>query len=139
MFVEENRPENNNNDVTEKEHIPSDSYNFTPSDDNKREDLTETITTDEITAVRDDNHNESEKAESSFEVSEKSVPNHGDGTFYSRNADGVPANGYEWDESNEKLIINYENCMECGACRIACKHIQWEYPKGTKGIMYKLG
>lgn len=50
-----------------------------------------------------------------------------------------PAKVYEWDENNEKLIINYENCMECGACRIACKHIQWEYPKGTKGVMYKLG
>lgn len=50
-----------------------------------------------------------------------------------------PAKVYEWDETNEKLIVNYENCMECGACKISCPHIQWEYPKGTKGVIYKLG
>lgn len=50
-----------------------------------------------------------------------------------------PARVYEWDENNDKLIVNFENCLECGACKIACKHIQWEYPKGTKGVTFKLG
>lgn len=52
-----------------------------------------------------------------------------------------PANVYEWDEENEKLIVKYENCLECGACRIACEKqcLKWEYPKGTKGVKFKLG
>lgn len=52
-----------------------------------------------------------------------------------------PAHVYEWDEENKKLIIGYENCMECGACRIACEHkcIDWNYPKGTKGVTFKQG
>ena len=52
-----------------------------------------------------------------------------------------PAKVYEWDEENNKLIVNFENCLECGACRIACEKnsLKWEYPKGTKGVMFKLG
>lgn len=52
-----------------------------------------------------------------------------------------PAKVYEWDEENKKLIVNFENCLECGACRIACpkQSLKWEYPKGTKGVMFKLG
>lgn len=52
-----------------------------------------------------------------------------------------PANVYEWDEANSKMIVNFENCLECGACRIACtkKCLGWEYPKGTKGVIFKQG
>lgn len=52
-----------------------------------------------------------------------------------------PANVYEWDSANKKLIVNFENCLECGACRIACSKqcLKWEYPKGTKGVTFKLG
>ena len=52
-----------------------------------------------------------------------------------------PAKIWEWDEKNEKMIINYENCLECGACRIACEEhcIDWNYPKGNKGVTFKQG
>lgn len=52
-----------------------------------------------------------------------------------------PAHVYEWDEDCERLIIGHENCLECGACRIACeqKCIEWQYPKGTKGVTFKQG
>ena len=52
-----------------------------------------------------------------------------------------PAQVYEWDKDKNMLIVNYENCLECGACRIACekKSLQWEYPKGTKGVTFKKG
>ena len=52
-----------------------------------------------------------------------------------------PANVYEWDEDNKKLIVGYENCLECGACRIVCekKCIDWKYPKGTRGVTFKQG
>lgn len=50
-----------------------------------------------------------------------------------------PANVYEWD--GRRLIVNYENCLECGACRIACETstLEWQYPKGTKGVTFKQG
>lgn len=50
-----------------------------------------------------------------------------------------PADVYEWDEESKKLIVNFENCLECGACRIACESssLDWEYPRGNKGLMYK--
>ncbi len=52
-----------------------------------------------------------------------------------------PANVYEWNENLQKLVVNFENCLECGACRIACSKqcLKWEYPKGTKGVTFKLG
>lgn len=50
-----------------------------------------------------------------------------------------PASVYEWD--GRKLVVNHENCLECGACRIACEScsLGWEYPKGTKGVTFKQG
>lgn len=52
-----------------------------------------------------------------------------------------PANVYEWNEEEQKLTVNYENCLECGACRIACSKqcLEWKYPKGTNGVTYKYG
>lgn len=52
-----------------------------------------------------------------------------------------PANVYEWVEDEQKLLVKYENRLECGACRIVCekKCIEWEYPKGTKGVTFKNG
>ena len=52
-----------------------------------------------------------------------------------------PANVYEWCEEDGILRIRYENCLECGACRIACERqcLDWEYPKGTKGVTFKQG
>lgn len=52
-----------------------------------------------------------------------------------------PAHVYEWDEENKKIIVGYENCLECGACRIACerKCIGWDYPQGNKGVSFKHG
>lgn len=50
-----------------------------------------------------------------------------------------PAGVYEW--AGDKLIVNHENCLECGACRIVCETstLKWEYPKGTKGVTFKQG
>ncbi|MBQ2644538.1 4Fe-4S dicluster domain-containing protein [bacterium] len=52
-----------------------------------------------------------------------------------------PAGVYEWDNNEQKLIVKYENCLECGACRIACakKSLIWKYPKSNFGITYKQG
>jgi ferredoxin like protein len=48
-----------------------------------------------------------------------------------------PAQVYDCDSG--EMIVNYENCLECGACRLACEHINWQYPRGTKGVMFKHG
>ncbi len=52
-----------------------------------------------------------------------------------------PAGVYEWLESENRLLVKYENCLECGACRIMCEKnsLKWEYPKGTKGVTFKKG
>lgn len=49
-----------------------------------------------------------------------------------------PADVYKLDE-NEKIIIGYEACLECGTCRICCDFIDWKNPKGGYGICYRYG
>jgi ferredoxin like protein len=53
-----------------------------------------------------------------------------------------PAEVYQWDQ--DRLKIRFENCLELGACRIACQTIGngaliWAFPRGTKGIQYRYG
>ena len=52
-----------------------------------------------------------------------------------------PAKVYSINEETNKLMIEYENCLECGTCRICCPKdaISWEYPKGSKGVSYRFG
>ena len=46
-----------------------------------------------------------------------------------------PANVFAWSTINDKLIVGYENCLECGLCTIGCPYgsIQYEQPKGGMG------
>ena len=50
-----------------------------------------------------------------------------------------PADVYNYDSESDKIVVQYENCLECGACRIACpkKAIDWEFPKSGCGIILK--
>ena len=50
-----------------------------------------------------------------------------------------PADVYNLDKLSGSIIIQYENCLECGACRIACpkKNIEWHYPSSGCGVVYK--
>ena len=50
-----------------------------------------------------------------------------------------PANVYNVDEVTKETTVQYENCLECGACRIACPYgtIEWEYPESGCGVVYK--
>jgi ferredoxin like protein len=53
-----------------------------------------------------------------------------------------PAQVYAWDLDH--IRIQFENCLELGACRVACDQIgrralSWEYPRAPKGIAYRLG
>ncbi len=53
-----------------------------------------------------------------------------------------PAEVYHWE--SDRLRISYENCLETGACRVACQAIGqralvWAYPPGARGGQYRLG
>ncbi|MNC48408.1 Electron transfer flavoprotein-ubiquinone oxidoreductase [compost metagenome] len=52
-----------------------------------------------------------------------------------------PAEVYSWDEAAKVNHVAYENCVECGTCRIACAsdNVAWVYPKGGYGISYRFG
>lgn len=50
-----------------------------------------------------------------------------------------PADVYTLDNTTNEIIVQYENCLECGACRVACEKgaISWEYPEGGCGVVFK--
>jgi ferredoxin like protein len=52
-----------------------------------------------------------------------------------------PAKVYEWEAHLKKVIVNYENCIECGACRMLCPfdNIACDWPKGGFGVQYRFG
>ncbi len=52
-----------------------------------------------------------------------------------------PAKVYEWEAAHKKVIVNYENCIECGACRMLCPfdNIKCDWPDGGFGVKYKFG
>jgi ferredoxin like protein len=52
-----------------------------------------------------------------------------------------PAKVYVWEESQKKIILSYENCIECGACRMLCPldNIECHWPRGGFGVQYKMG
>jgi len=48
-----------------------------------------------------------------------------------------PAEVYLWNKEENRIDIRYENCLECGACRVACENIDWSNPIWGAGIVYK--
>lgn len=51
-----------------------------------------------------------------------------------------PAELYTLDKSGE-VQVNYEGCLECGACMIACasEALTWHYPRPGYGVQYRFG
>lgn len=52
-----------------------------------------------------------------------------------------PAKVYEWNKEQKKIAVSYENCIECGACRMLCPfdNIACHWPRGGFGVQYKYG
>ncbi len=51
-----------------------------------------------------------------------------------------PAKVYVLNEDNGECIINFDNCVECGTCQVACpEYIKWKNPHGVFGLSYKYG
>ncbi len=50
-----------------------------------------------------------------------------------------PAQCYERIEG--KLVFRYEDCVECGACDVACDQgsVTWTMPRGPYGMRYRFG
>ena len=46
---------------------------------------------------------------------------------------------YELNERQE-VVVNWEGCLECGACMICCDKgaLSWDYPRGGYGVQYRL-
>ena len=52
-----------------------------------------------------------------------------------------PASCYT-EEGNGRISLITDGCLECGSCRILCSdhgNIEWEYPRGGHGILFKFG
>jgi len=50
-----------------------------------------------------------------------------------------PAGLYQWTGS--EMSFDHAGCLECGACRVVCpkKALEWNYPRGTFGVMFRYG
>jgi ferredoxin like protein len=53
-----------------------------------------------------------------------------------------PAEVYHWEADH--LRISYENCLETGACRVACETmgnhaLVWAFPAAGRGVHYRFG
>lgn len=49
-----------------------------------------------------------------------------------------PSNVFTWNTEDEKLIIAYENCLECGACKSGCpyENVDFRNPNPGYGVNY---
>ena len=48
-----------------------------------------------------------------------------------------PSNVFNWSLLNDELLITYENCLECGACKMGCPYevIKYSHPKAGFGVV----
>ncbi|MDO5437803.1 MAG: 4Fe-4S dicluster domain-containing protein [bacterium] len=52
-----------------------------------------------------------------------------------------PAGVYNREDGSGIPVVDYENCLECGTCRICCPYnaIEWNYPCNASGVRYRFG
>ncbi|MFQ5407774.1 MAG: ferredoxin family protein [Anaerolineales bacterium] len=52
-----------------------------------------------------------------------------------------PANLYHLQSDGETVFVDYEGCLECGACLIVCRDdaLSWQYPRAGHGVQYRFG
>ncbi|NCO35691.1 MAG: hypothetical protein AUJ92_20390 [Armatimonadetes bacterium CG2_30_59_28] len=53
-----------------------------------------------------------------------------------------PAEVYKPNPNDSHLVTaHYENCLECGTCRVMCEQegIEWRFPNGSMGVKYRYG
>lgn len=45
-------------------------------------------------------------------------------------------------EGDRSVTLITDGCLECGTCRVICtefRNVDWEYPRGGFGILFKFG
>lgn len=51
-----------------------------------------------------------------------------------------PAKVYDLNKETGECIVNFDNCVECGTCQVACPdYVKWKNPNGGFGVAYKYG
>lgn len=50
-----------------------------------------------------------------------------------------PAGCWRVEDGHIELVV--DGCLECGTCRIVCewKNVDWNFPRGGFGILFKFG
>lgn len=46
------------------------------------------------------------------------------------------------EEGDGRVTLITDGCLECGTCRVVCAtldNVEWEYPRGGYGILFKFG
>lgn len=52
-----------------------------------------------------------------------------------------PAKCYQLNDRGQVTIVS-DGCLECGTCRVLCEatgEIEWNYPRGGFGVLFKFG
>ena len=46
-----------------------------------------------------------------------------------------------WRLEEGKVDVVVDGCLECGTCRVVCTpgNVDWDYPRGGYGILFKFG
>ena len=46
-----------------------------------------------------------------------------------------------YQKEKNRIVFSWENCVECGSCRIVCPTgaVTWNYPWGGFGVCYRYG
>ena len=52
-----------------------------------------------------------------------------------------PAEVYSWNEERQQVHVEFEGCLECGTCTLACQEgtLQWRHPQAGFGVQYRFG
>lgn len=53
-----------------------------------------------------------------------------------------PAGVFRWDnDPDHPVLVAYKQCVECGACRLACPAgaVEFAYPRGGYGVVFRHG
>ncbi len=48
-----------------------------------------------------------------------------------------PAGMFSLSGDGKEVIYSHEGCLECGTCYVVCPHLDWNYPKGGFGVVYR--
>lgn len=52
-----------------------------------------------------------------------------------------PAGCWMIQEDGKRLDLVVDGCLECGTCRLVCDedNVDWNYPRGGFGVLFKFG